>query len=117
MTGPLSRPSTAVLPESMATKLFGDDNPIGKTVTLDSLEATVRTVVADPPPNSRIRFDLAMTVREIPNWGAYHYVRLAENTRPKDAAPKITAVMEEIAVACCGVRAVTRSMTLPNGAR
>jgi putative ABC transport system permease protein len=92
----LSRPYSAVLPRSMAEKYFGDQNPIGKTLILDSLEATVRAVIEDPPANSRIRFDFAMQVEQIPNWGAYHYVRLVEGADPKAVAPKIHDVYDEI---------------------
>jgi len=63
----LTEPYSAVLPRSTAETYFGDQNPIGKTFTVDSLQATVRAVIEDPPANSRIRFDFAMQVKRIPN--------------------------------------------------
>ena len=52
--------------------------------------------MADPPPNSRITFDLALQLGEVPNWGAYHYVRLAAGADPEAVAPKVTAVLNEV---------------------
>jgi len=92
----LAQPYAAVLPQSTAAQYFGDANPIGQTLTIDSLTVTVRAVIADPPSNSRITFDLAMQVREIPNWGAYHYLRLAEGTDPSAVVPQVSRVMDEV---------------------
>jgi putative ABC transport system permease protein len=91
-----AQPYTAVLTQSAAGRYFGDQNPIGQTLTVDSLQATVRAVVADPPANSRITFDVAMQVKKIPNWGAYHYLRLAEGADPAAAASQVTQVMNEV---------------------
>lgn len=84
----LARPYSAVLTRPTARRYFGDDNPIGKTLELDSLTTTVRAVIEAPPPNSRITFDLAVQVKTIPNYGAYHYLRLAEGTDPEALAPE-----------------------------
>jgi putative ABC transport system permease protein len=92
----LTEPYSAVLPRSTAETYFGDQNPIGKTFTVDSLQATVRAVIEDPPANSRIRFDFAMQVKRIPNWGAYHYLRLAEGADPETVAPKVTDVYDRV---------------------
>ena len=92
----LARPYSAVLTRPTARRYFGDDNPIGKTLELDSLTTTVRAVIEAPPPNSRITFDLAVQVKTIPNYGAYHYLRLAEGTDPEALAPRITKVMDEV---------------------
>lgn len=46
----LNAPNRVVLTESWARKYFGDDNPMGQTITLDNrVNATVAGVVADPP--------------------------------------------------------------------
>jgi putative ABC transport system permease protein len=92
----LSRPYSAVLTRPTARRYFGDENPIGQTLELDSLTTTVRAVIEAPPPNSRITFDLAVQVKEIPNYGAYHYLRLAEGTDPEALTPQITKVMNEV---------------------
>jgi putative ABC transport system permease protein len=96
----LAPPYSAVLTRSVAERYFGADVPlaraVGQTLTLDSLDVTVRAVVADPPSNSRIRFDLALQVRKIPNWGAYHYVRLAPDTAPEDVIAGVSAAMDAV---------------------
>jgi putative ABC transport system permease protein len=92
----LDDPGSAVLPTSTAKRYFGGADPIGKTLTIGSTDVTVRAVVADPPPNSRITFDLALQLREVPNWGAFHYVRLADGADPDTVAPKVTAALNEI---------------------
>ena len=96
LTEALRAPRSAVLPASTARRYFGDADPIGETLTIGSTEVTVRAVIADPPPNSRITFDLALQLREVPNWGAYHYIRLAEGADPDAVAPKVTAALYEI---------------------
>lgn len=96
LTEALRAPRSAVLTASTAARYFGDADPIGETLTVGSTDVTVRTVVADPPPNSQITFDLALQLREVPNWGAYHYVRLAEGADPDTVAPKVTAALNEI---------------------
>jgi putative ABC transport system permease protein len=92
----LAEPRSVVLTTSTAETYFGDTNPIGKTLTVGSAPTTVRAVVADPPSNSRITFDLALQLETIPNWGAFHYVRLAEGTNPEIVEPTITEVMNEV---------------------
>jgi putative ABC transport system permease protein len=52
-------PSSIILTSSTARALFGDENPIGKLVLVDNLYSQkVGAVVADPPSNSSIHFDL-----------------------------------------------------------
>jgi ABC-type antimicrobial peptide transport system permease subunit len=54
----LSNPTTILLTESMAHRLFGDENPINKTVIVENADPlTVRGILKDPPYNSRFRFD------------------------------------------------------------
>jgi len=51
-----------VITEKMATKYFGSDDPIGKTITLDTKDAfSVSGVIQDPPLNSNLRFDFLIS--------------------------------------------------------
>ncbi len=53
----LEAPFTMVLSEETARKYFGDEDPLGKTVTWDNrFEYRVTGVVKDPPPNSHFTF-------------------------------------------------------------
>jgi putative ABC transport system permease protein len=93
----LQQPYAAVLTRSAAARYFGPDtNPVGQTLTLDSLTITVRAVVADPPGNSRIQFDVAVQVNRIPYWAAYQYVRLAPGTDPDAVLPQVADVMTAV---------------------
>ena len=92
----LAAPYSAVLTESAAARYFGATSPIGQTMRVDTLAVTVQSVIADPPSNSRITFDLALQVNTIPNWGAYHYVRLAAGADPEAVTAQITQVMNEV---------------------
>jgi putative ABC transport system permease protein len=49
------------LSQTLATKLFGNDDPIGKVVRLDHQhDLTVTAVVADPTPHSSVKFDFVL---------------------------------------------------------
>ncbi len=63
----LNRPYTAVLTETLADKLFGNTDPLGETVILgDSTRYEVTGIVADPPKNSHIQFDMLRTTAGLP---------------------------------------------------
>lgn len=58
----LSDPSTAVITETAAKKYFGDDDAVGKTLTLYSDQPykkilTVTGILKDPPVNSSFQFE------------------------------------------------------------
>jgi putative ABC transport system permease protein len=54
-----SDPRGIVLSQTAAAKYFGDDDPIGKTLTLDNtVDLTVAGVVKDQPRRSSFRFDV-----------------------------------------------------------
>lgn len=54
----LSAPYSMVLTESLAGKIFGDENPLGKTLKLNNEDLyQVTGVVQNPPANSHIRFN------------------------------------------------------------
>ncbi|MDN3655935.1 ABC transporter permease [Ferruginibacter paludis] len=57
----IREPASIVLTESAAKALFGDADPINKTVKVDNeRDAKVTAVVADVPGNSSIQFDCIM---------------------------------------------------------
>ncbi len=54
----LSRPGTVVITERMAQKYFGNENPIGKTLSYDNKHTFEITGLAqNPPSNSTLDFD------------------------------------------------------------
>ncbi len=54
-------PKGVVLTESYAKSLFGDEDPIGKSVRIDSVnQVDVQAVMKDIPSNSSFRFDMLL---------------------------------------------------------
>jgi len=92
----LREPGSILLTETAAQRYFGDADPIGQTVTLRENTATVEAVVADPPSNSRIDFEMAIHVKKSPYWAAFQYVRLAPGTSPEAIVPLVEDVMREV---------------------
>lgn len=65
----LSDPHSAVITSEAARRFFGDQNPVGRTLTLDyDVSYTVRGVLEAIPTNSSIQFDLAVPIRSISNY-------------------------------------------------
>ncbi|MGC3944386.1 MAG: ABC transporter permease [Chryseolinea sp.] len=55
-------PFTAIISESLARKIFGDDNAVGKTVKLnEDLELSITGVVKDLPENTHLQFEMLVS--------------------------------------------------------
>ncbi len=74
----LQQPNSAVLTESTARKLFGNENPMGKTIThyaSDTMSFTVTGIIQDAPSNSQLQFDAITSFKTffqpwmLNNWG------------------------------------------------
>ncbi|MEM6641669.1 MAG: ABC transporter permease [Bacteroidota bacterium] len=106
----LKDPLSIVISESLATILFGDEDPIGKQVKLaDEGLLQVTAVLKDLPKNSTFQFDYLATwkyresqnkwIRENKtNWGNYSYqvfVELNEASRQAAVDQSIFPVMME----------------------
>jgi putative ABC transport system permease protein len=85
----LSSPSSIVLTKDLALKVFGDENPMGKTITTnDGIDLTVTGLIDDVPAKSHFDFDFIMpamsdefyasNVDEWRNSGWYTYIVLKE---------------------------------------
>ncbi|WP_293683515.1 MULTISPECIES: ABC transporter permease [unclassified Spirosoma] len=94
----LKDPYSLVLTEKTAKKLFGDVDPLGKTVRLDTLNYTVTGLMKDVPKLSHIQFEAlasfstaeAQFTRKDPNfygwdniWQNYVYMVLPVQTKPE----------------------------------
>ena len=100
----LEGPNKTVITESTARKFFGDDDPIGKTITWNGdNDFEVTGVCIDVPENSHIKFTFLIshaTIREFwgdevdTAWGWYDYntyVLLADGTDYKEFDKKFDA--------------------------
>ena len=56
----LQDPTSIVITESTATKYFGEEDAIGKTLLYGNRPYTVRAIAEDVPPNSHLRFDFLL---------------------------------------------------------
>ena len=108
----LASPGQIVLTESLARQLFGDAEPIGKTLTYVSERQDMRTdytvsgMMEDPPSNSSIQpravVSLSSAQRErrlssTIDWdffigGGYVFVQLADNTDPSTVQRTLTDI-------------------------
>ena len=109
----LQDPLTVVLTPEMARKYFGDADPIGRVLTLqsgfmkDRAEFTVTGIVQDPPANSHIKFDFLASYAslrsivgsdflehrwECPTWV---YVELRPGQSPADLERQFPAVFDK----------------------
>ncbi|MFQ5629060.1 MAG: ABC transporter permease, partial [bacterium] len=98
----LAQVDKIILVESKAQKYFGDETPLGKTITLDygdtERDFVISGVAHDLPKNSSIQFDFLLPYESAPNykdlenswtaWGAVTFIQLSQRTRPKDLQAK-----------------------------
>jgi len=57
--GILDKPGSIAITQTLAKKIFGDEDPIGKTIKLNqTTDLNVTAVLADLPKNSHLQFDL-----------------------------------------------------------
>jgi len=57
---PFSQQNSAVITESVAKRLFGDKNPLGRTISQEFFSATVTAVMEDLPKNSSFRAEMLL---------------------------------------------------------
>jgi len=96
----LQKPNSVVLTEETATRLFGKDEAIGKTLNRygrDTLPFTVTGILANVPGNSHLQFDALFSFNTITqpemmnNWGGnwlVTYFELASDVNPVSMAQK-----------------------------
>jgi putative ABC transport system permease protein len=62
-TGILDQPGSIAITQSLAKKIFGDKNAVGQTLKLNlTTDLQITAVLADPPKNSHLQFDLLRTL-------------------------------------------------------
>jgi len=100
----LARPDAIVLTEHTAQKYFGDEYPIGKTITLDTVICQVTAVIQDCPPNTHLKFDMLTLFQYDENhpfhrpWGGWHcmnYIKLKEGVNFEAFQEKIRYLPHE----------------------
>jgi putative ABC transport system permease protein len=84
----LDRPATVVITQRMAEKYFGDSDPVGKTIGINSRDYEVTGVAANPPANTHLKYDFILSLKTLEGrypfdrWflsNFYTYVKLTPN--------------------------------------
>ncbi|HLP72273.1 MAG TPA: ABC transporter permease [Bacteroidales bacterium] len=95
-----------VLTEESAKRYFGNENPLGKTISLaGQSEFLVTGVVKSPPSNSHLKFDILFSyenlIKNSRNWDnawvferVYSYVLLSPATDPRALEKKLPQLVE-----------------------
>lgn len=105
----LDQPGSIAITQTLAKKIFGHENPIGKTIKLNqTTELFVVAVMADPPKNSHLQFDLlrSLTPGEnedgyrqfLQNWGniaMYTYLQVEDKIDEATLNEKIHAITKK----------------------
>jgi putative ABC transport system permease protein len=102
----LQKPNSAVITESTARKLFGNENPMGKTISHFAEDTTtfkVTGIMKDIPDNSQLQFDALFSFNTVfkpwmDGWGGNWlntYLVLAPNTNVAAMEKKFPAYLKK----------------------
>jgi len=101
----LDKPHSIVITEDLADKFFGDDNPLGKTISYyvfsKKIDLEVTGVIQNVPPNSHLQFDFLIPYEIGYDWmktwnnnSGWSYVMLNPNSSYQEVSRKISGVLE-----------------------
>jgi len=103
----LSDPLSIILTSSMASRLFGPEDPVGQTITVDDqLEVSIVGVLAPLPDRSHLQFDVLASTRALEmmeswiftNWYSFYfytYVKLPADADPAVASEMFTGIARD----------------------
>jgi putative ABC transport system permease protein len=85
----LSQQNSAVITEETAQKFFGQEDAMGKMITIGNAAYMITGVTENMPDNSHFHYDFLLSLITLPiyngqewinNWGAYTYILLQEGS-------------------------------------
>lgn len=101
-----SYPNSLILTASKAKKYFGDKDPVGRLIRIDSTDFRVAAVVADIASNSDFQYDMLMPQaarlandqqkKHEEDWGNFNYLtflKLRPTANPRAITAKINDIM------------------------
>jgi putative ABC transport system permease protein len=103
----LAAPYSIVLTEETAARIFGNDDPLGKTVRIDGKEYNVTGVAGNPPQNSENKFKALISFstlyRSMPDhhmgWNGGNqyitYVRLSPHADASVVTEKLNSLLDD----------------------
>lgn len=96
-------PGSIILTQSKARKYFGNDNPVGEIISIDTVQYRVQAVIADPPTNSSFQASFYLPIaarmtseterKQQLHWGNYNYLtflKLAPGSPVASVEQKLT---------------------------
>ncbi|WP_236978353.1 ABC transporter permease [Membranihabitans maritimus] len=99
----LDDPYDLIISARMAKQIFGNQDPVGKTLTINSdHEITVTGVFQDLPQNTHLNFDILMSLSSLDFpletiwvWPEFYtYISLKPGTNPESLASKMSAFVD-----------------------
>lgn len=103
----LTQPNTIVLSETMARKYFGDENPLGRSLRLNTnFSVQISGVMADIPPNTHFHPDFLVSMASIgmsrstmfiSNINFHTYIVLREDASREELEAKLPATLKQYA--------------------
>ncbi len=104
LNGALDQPASIIISEEIATRFFGDDNPVGKEIIMDKTPLTIKGVF-EKNPKFHLQFEslLPLSLHEISedrlqSWGweqFYNYVKIKEGADAKALEAKFQLLAEQ----------------------
>lgn len=99
-------PFSLLLSETKAKKYFGNDDPVGKILRIDTVDYQVQGVIKDNPVNSSFQYDVlvplaarmvnARNKSNDESWGNFNYltfIKLTPAATPQAVAAKLKAII------------------------
>jgi len=102
-----SERNNLVITESIARRVFGDEDPMGKVIKIGTLDFKVAGIIKDVPQTSHIMFDCIFPIvnmqyywhADFKSWTGsmrfYTYVQLRENSDGKELDKKISGLVKK----------------------
>ena len=102
----LERPRTMVLTDEKSKKYFGDENPIGRSILVDTTSYEITGIVENPPGNTIFKYNFLMSYESIKNqeylkmgWQSPAnmptFIKLAGGVNPEELAKQLTQIVRE----------------------
>jgi putative ABC transport system permease protein len=103
----LQHPNSMVLTESVAKKYFGDEDALGKLITMSGGVNTVTGICEDPPVNTHFKFGLIISIHSIERFNldnfnrpdTYCYIKLKEGVNTSKLESKFLKTVDTYAAA------------------
>lgn len=89
---------SVVLSESNANKFFGNENALGKTIRIDTIDYQIQGVIKDYPANSSFRYGMFLSFNAQKmdyDWGSFScltFLKIMPAAKPKEVAEKVQTI-------------------------